>query len=77
MGLKERNICKKSDLEGIYNTLSTNSQSIVNIGRLIGANGEWYELNVLIEKRENEIADQIKLTDHDLEIIAERAKFIL
>ena len=41
MGLKERNICKKSDLEGIYNTLSTNSQSIVNIGRLIGANGEW------------------------------------
>ncbi|MDO4605031.1 MAG: hypothetical protein Q4B23_03520 [Helcococcus sp.] len=38
---------------------------------------EWYEINVLIEKREKEIADQIKLTDHDLEIIAERAKFIL
>lgn len=38
---------------------------------------EWYELNILIEKREKEIADQIKLTDHDLEIITERAKSIL
>lgn len=39
--MNELQIFKNSDLEGIYNTLSTNSQSIVNIGRLIGANGEW------------------------------------
>lgn len=38
---------------------------------------EWNEINILIEKREKEIADQIKLTDHDLKIITEREKFIL
>lgn len=38
---------------------------------------EWFEINQVVEARLNEKADQLKLDDIDLEIIAKRLKKLI
>lgn len=38
---------------------------------------EWFEINQVVEARLNEKADQLKLDDSDLEIIARRLKKLI
>lgn len=38
---------------------------------------EWFEINQVVEARLNEKADQLKLNDSDVEIIARRLKKLI
>lgn len=38
---------------------------------------EWFEINQVVEARFNEKADQLKLDDSDVEIIARRLKKLI